>query len=162
MPVISHSSCSPPPSSRSPSIHFQIHFPSHLDRTEMASFAASSVIISSVSCTFKQNQLSNLRKASLKGFLNWKRPALHFRVSCAAKPETVSKVCEIVRKQLALPADRDVTGDSKFATLGADSLDTVEIVMGLEEEFGISVEEESAQSITTVQDAADLIEKLMA
>ena len=36
----------------------------------------------------------------------------------------------------------------------------VEIVMGLEEEFGISVEEESAQSITTVQDAADLIEKL--
>ncbi|XP_075497457.1 acyl carrier protein 1, chloroplastic-like [Primulina tabacum] len=111
-------------------------------------------------------QVSNLRKASLsfggKGFLNWKRPALHFRVSCAAKPETVSKVCEIVRKQLALPADRDVTGDSKFATLGADSLDTVEIVMGLEEEFGISVEEESAQSITTVQDAADLIEKLMA
>ncbi|XP_073276418.1 acyl carrier protein 1, chloroplastic-like isoform X2 [Primulina huaijiensis] len=132
----------------------------------MASFAASSVIISSVSCSFKQNQVSNLRKASLsfggKGFLNWKRPALRFRVSCAAKPETVSKVCEIVRKQLALPADRDVTGDSKFATLGADSLDTVEIVMGLEEEFGISVEEESAQSITTVQDAADLIEKLMA
>lgn len=38
----------------------------------------------------------------------------------------------------------------------------VEIVMGLEEEFGISVEEESAQSITTVQDAADLIEKLVA
>lgn len=37
----------------------------------------------------------------------------------------------------------------------------VEIVMGLEEEFGISVEEESAQSILTVQDAADLIEKLI-
>lgn len=37
----------------------------------------------------------------------------------------------------------------------------VEIVMGLEEEFGISVEEESAQSITTVQDAADLIDKLL-
>lgn len=36
----------------------------------------------------------------------------------------------------------------------------VEIVMGLEEEFGITVEEESAQSIATVQDAADLIEKL--
>ncbi|XP_075508154.1 acyl carrier protein 1, chloroplastic-like [Primulina tabacum] len=132
----------------------------------MASFAASIVHISPVSCSFKQNQVSNLRKASIsfsgKGFLNWKSPALRFRVSCAAKPETVNKVCEIVRKQLALPADRDVTGDSKFATLGADSLDTVEIVMGLEEEFGISVEEESAQSITTVQDAADLIEKLMA
>lgn len=37
----------------------------------------------------------------------------------------------------------------------------VEIVMGLEEEFGISVEEESAQTIQTVQDAADLIEKLI-
>lgn len=37
----------------------------------------------------------------------------------------------------------------------------VEIVMGLEEEFGISVEEESSQNITTVQEAADLIEKLV-
>lgn len=37
----------------------------------------------------------------------------------------------------------------------------VEIVMGLEEEFGISVEEESAQGILTVQDAAELIEKLL-
>ncbi|GLT99211.1 hypothetical protein SLE2022_166640 [Rubroshorea leprosula] len=84
-----------------------------------------------------------------------------FRISCAAKPETVEKVCKIVKKQLALPEDSAVTGESKFAALGADSLDTVEIVMGLEEEFGISVEEESAQSIATVQDAADLIEKLI-
>ena len=85
----------------------------------------------------------------------------HFRVSCAAKPETVDKVCKIVRKQLALPDESEVAGHSKFASLGADSLDTVEIVMGLEEEFGISVEEESAQNIATVQDAADLIEKLI-
>lgn len=42
-----------------------------------------------------------------------------------AKPETVKKVVEIVKKQLALPEDRDVCGESKFATLGADSLDTV-------------------------------------
>ncbi|KAK1408087.1 hypothetical protein QVD17_39720 [Tagetes erecta] len=84
-----------------------------------------------------------------------------FRVSCAATPETVDKVCNIVRKQLALGDDAAVTGESKFASLGADSLDTVEIVMGLEEEFGISVEEESAQTIATVQDAADMIEKLI-
>ncbi|KAG0498461.1 hypothetical protein HPP92_003152 [Vanilla planifolia] len=77
-----------------------------------------------------------------------------------AKPETVEKVCKIVKKQLALPAETCVTGESTFSGLGADSLDTVEIVMGLEEAFGISVEEESAQNITTVQDAADLIEKL--
>ncbi|EHA8591609.1 Acyl carrier protein 2, chloroplastic [Cocos nucifera] len=102
-----------------------------------------------------------------------------------AKSEIVQKVCEIVKKQLALSNDTTVTGESKFSSLKADSLDmltpgsmipaiesyntcmstylglAVEIVMGLEEAFGISVEEESAQSITTVQDAADLIEKLM-
>lgn len=42
-----------------------------------------------------------------------------------AKQETVEKVCTIVRKQLALPDDSAVTGESKFAVLGADSLDTV-------------------------------------
>ncbi|KAF9623188.1 hypothetical protein IFM89_037769 [Coptis chinensis] len=89
------------------------------------------------------------------------RSVPRFKVSCAAKPETVEKVCEIVRKQLALPAESTLSGDSKFSALGADSLDTVEIVMGLEEAFGISVEEESAQSIATVQDAADLIEKIL-
>ncbi|CAI0384364.1 unnamed protein product [Linum tenue] len=50
------------------------------------------------------------------------------RISCAqAKPETVEKVAKIVKKQLALPAETPVTGDSKFAALGADSLDTVSI-----------------------------------
>ena len=42
-----------------------------------------------------------------------------------AKPETVGKVCEIVRKQLAISSDKAVTGESKFSELGADSLDTV-------------------------------------
>lgn len=42
-----------------------------------------------------------------------------------AKPETVDKVCEIVKKQLALPGDSAVNGESKFTALGADSLDTV-------------------------------------
>ncbi|CAN1324501.1 Acyl carrier protein 1, chloroplastic [Linum perenne] len=92
-------------------------------------------------------------------------PSLSLRrglqVCCAAKPETVEKVVAIVKKQLALPDDTAVDGESKFSALGADSLDTVEIVMGLEEEFNITVEEESAQSITTVQEAADMIEKLV-
>ena len=42
-----------------------------------------------------------------------------------AKPETVEKVCEIVKKQLALAEGTPVNGESKFSTLGADSLDTV-------------------------------------
>ncbi|KAI5398440.1 variant 2, acyl carrier protein [Lathyrus oleraceus] len=82
---------------------------------------------------------------------------MRLTVTCA----TVEKVSQIVKKQLALSDDSNVTGESKFAALGADSLDTVEIVMGLEEEFGISVEEDSAQSITTVQEAADLIEDIL-
>jgi acyl carrier protein len=46
-----------------------------------------------------------------------------------AKPQTMEKVCQIVKKQLALPDDSDVTGDSKFAALGADSLDTVSEIL---------------------------------
>lgn len=85
-----------------------------------------------------------------------------FQVSCSAKQETVEKVCEIVKNQLALPEDTTVTGETKFVDIGADSLDTVEIVMGLEEAFQISVDESSAQEIQTVEDAAALIDKLIA
>ncbi|KAL0415550.1 UNVERIFIED_CONTAM: Acyl carrier protein 4, chloroplastic [Sesamum latifolium] len=79
---------------------------------------------------------------------------------CAAKAETVEKVFEIVRKQLALSPETALTPQTKFSELGADSLDTVEIVMGLEEEFNISVEEENSENITTIQEAADLIDKI--
>ncbi|KAM1678132.1 hypothetical protein ACFXTN_034875 [Malus domestica] len=67
-----------------------------------------------------------------------------------------------LKKQLALAEDMDVSAGSKFSELGADSLDTVEIVMGLEEAFGITMKEENAQTIATVQDAADLTEDLIA
>ncbi|KAF7834049.1 acyl carrier protein 1, chloroplastic [Senna tora] len=87
--------------------------------------------------------------------------ASRFCISCKAKAETVQKVCEVVRSQLALPPEKEVTPDTKFIDLGADSLDTVEIVMSLEETFGIIIEEESNNSITTVQEAAELIEQLV-
>lgn len=82
-------------------------------------------------------------------------------ISCAAKQETVEKVSEIVKKQLSLKDDQQVVAETKFVDLGADSLDTVEIVMGLEEEFGIQMAEEKAQKIATVEQAAELIEELM-
>ena len=50
-----------------------------------------------------------------------------------------------------------VTADAKFVDLGADSLDTVEIMMALEEKFDIQLDEEGAEKISTVQEAADLI-----
>ncbi|OMO58012.1 Acyl carrier protein (ACP) [Corchorus capsularis] len=131
----------------------------------MASIAGSSLSMQPRS-TLATTRASGLRLIS---FMNQGRNSLSFslrptparlRISCAAKPETVDKVCEIVRKQLALPSDKPVTGESKFSDLGADSLDTVEIVMGLEEEFGITVEEDNASTISTVDDAAALIDKL--
>nr|P93092.1 RecName: Full=Acyl carrier protein 1, chloroplastic; Short=ACP 1; Flags: Precursor [Casuarina glauca]CAA71885.1 acyl carrier protein [Casuarina glauca] len=131
----------------------------------MASVTGTSISMASFKASLAPSRVSNLRSVSLpikgKSFAPLRMRSARFVVCCAAKPETVEKVCAIVKKQLALPDDSAVTGESKFATLGADSLDTVEIVMGLEEEFGINVEEESAQSIATVQDAADLIEKLI-
>jgi acyl carrier protein len=81
------------------------------------------------------------------------------KVRCAASPETVAKVVKIVTKQLAAPEGK-VKPESKFEDLGADSLDQVEIVMTLEEEFGISVDEQGSEAIKTVQDAADLIERM--
>ncbi|KAJ6418019.1 hypothetical protein OIU84_001413 [Salix udensis] len=118
---------------------------------------------------FSQSNKSGQAAASLKPVaVGWAKntgfPSLkasRFRVSCSAKPETVDKVIEIVRKQLALTPETELTNESKFAALGADSLDTVEIVMALEEEFDINVEEESSQNITTVREAADMIDKLV-
>ncbi|KAI9114961.1 hypothetical protein K1719_013974 [Acacia pycnantha] len=137
----------------------------------MASFAATSVPMTSLSTPFKQSlvsaRISSPSSVSLpirgKAFpsITLQPRVPRFQVCCAAKPETVNKVCDIVKKQLALSDESPITGESKFSALGADSLDTVEIVMGLEEEFGISVEEESAQTITTVQEAADMIESLL-
>ncbi|GJM97300.1 hypothetical protein PR202_ga14219 [Eleusine coracana subsp. coracana] len=93
--------------------------------------------------------------------LRLQRIPKRFQVSCSAKQETIEKVFEIVKNQLALAEDTAVTKETKFADLGADSLDTVEIVMGLEEAFQITVDESSAQEIQTVDDAAALIDKLV-
>ncbi|KAF8084488.1 hypothetical protein N665_0716s0033 [Sinapis alba] len=114
--------------------------------------AASTTRISFQKPAFVKTNLSfNLRRSI----------PMRLSVSCAAKPETVQKVSEIVKKQLSLKEDQKVDAGTKFADLGADSLDTVEIVMGLEEEFGIEMAEEKAQKIATVEQAAELIEELM-
>ena len=63
------------------------------------------------------------------------------------------RVKSVVVKQLGVK-EEDVKNDSKFIDdLGADSLDTVELVMGLEEEFDTEIPDEEAEKITTVQTA---------
>ena len=69
------------------------------------------------------------------------------------------KVKEIIVEQLGVE-DSEVTPAASFVNdLGADSLDTVELVMAFEEAFDIEIPDEAAEKITTVKDAIDYIEK---
>ena len=74
-----------------------------------------------------------------------------------AKEEILEKVRSIVAEQLSVEAG-EVKPESNFQNdLGADSLDTVELVMALEEAFDIEIPDEAAEKITTVQSAVDFI-----
>jgi len=67
------------------------------------------------------------------------------------------KVKKIIVDQLGVD-EAEVTPEAKFIEdLGADSLDTVELVMALEEEFGIEIPDEDAEKIVTVKDASSYI-----
>ena len=69
------------------------------------------------------------------------------------------KVKSIIVEQLGVKPDQVVPSASFVNDLGADSLDTVELVMALEEEFGIEIPDEEAEKILTVEDAVKYIEK---
>ena len=69
------------------------------------------------------------------------------------------RVKGIVSEQLGIGVD-EINNESSFIDdLGADSLDTVELVMALEEEFDIEISDEEAENISTVQTAIDYINK---
>ena len=75
------------------------------------------------------------------------------------KDEIRAKIKKIVVENLGVSEDQ-VTDDAQFAQdLGADSLDQVELVMSLEEEFGAEIRDEDADSLNTVGDAINYIEK---
>ena len=74
----------------------------------------------------------------------------------------LGKVQAIVSEQLGVDVS-EVKPEASFANdLGADSLDTVELVMALEEEFDIEIPDEAAEKITTVQEAVDYINSKVA
>lgn len=75
-----------------------------------------------------------------------------------AEKSVQERVIEIVCEQLSTSADK-VTVDTHFVNdLGADSLDTVELVMEFEEKFGIEIPDEQAEKIQTVGEAVQFIE----
>jgi len=67
------------------------------------------------------------------------------------------RVKQIVAEQLGVDEDQVTDSASFMEDLGADSLDTVELVMALEEEFDIEISDEDAEKIQTVQDAVAYI-----
>ncbi|WP_448573297.1 acyl carrier protein [Trichothermofontia sp.] len=79
-----------------------------------------------------------------------------------SEDEIFAKVQKIVAEQLSKDA-AEVTPEASFANdLGADSLDTVELVMALEEEFEVEIPDEDAENIATVQAAVDYIRNKVA
>jgi acyl carrier protein len=68
------------------------------------------------------------------------------------------RVKKVVEEQLSVNPDQITREASFIDDLGADSLDTVELVMALEEEFGIEIPDEEAEKITKVGEAIDYIE----
>ena len=79
-------------------------------------------------------------------------------LSIMSQEAILEKVRSIVSEQLSVDSG-EVKADSNFQNdLGADSLDTVELVMALEEAFDIEIPDEAAEGITTVGDAVKYIE----
>ena len=74
---------------------------------------------------------------------------------------TFDKVKEVIIDKLGVDEDTIKTDAHFVNDLGADSLDTVELIMEFEEEFGIEIPDEDAENITTVGSAVDYIEKVL-
>ena len=70
------------------------------------------------------------------------------------------KVCKMLAEQLGIPADSIKHEQEVVKDLGADSLDVVELMMALEDEYGITLPEGEVENVKTVQDIVTMMEKV--
>lgn len=122
-------------------------------------------------CGFLHN-LGNLCNA-VEHFFLYFFVVLNFYLTFAAKivyeslkftvmSEIESRVKAIIIEKFGV-SESEVTSDANFTNdLGADSLDRVELVMNIEDEFGISIPEDQAEKIATVGDAVKFVEEMVA
>jgi len=76
--------------------------------------------------------------------------------------DIADRVKKIVIEHLGVDADKVAEGASFIEDLGADSLDTVELVMAFEEEFGVEIPDDAAETIQTVGDAVSFLKEASA
>ncbi len=74
-----------------------------------------------------------------------------------ATEESIKKITKLISENLGVDVEKVVPQAKLAEDLGADSLDTVELVMKLEEEFKIEIDDSEAEKISTVQDVVDFI-----
>lgn len=80
----------------------------------------------------------------------------------AADEKLKSRIDDLIRDQLCLGENQEIKPENSLVDdLGADDLDEIEVVMALEEEFGITIDEDDAQGLKTVQNIYDYIDKRM-
>ena len=92
-------------------------------------------------------------------FRSCKKDLLHLIPQVMAE-NIQEKVTEIIVEQLGVSADQVKPESKMIEDLGADSLDAVELVMAVEEEFGIEVPDEEAEKLICVQDIISHVEKV--
>ena len=77
------------------------------------------------------------------------------------RSDTATRVRKLISEHMEKTYDEVSEGASLVDDLGVDSLDSVEIVMAIEEEFDLEVSDNEAEHLTTVKDVVDLVERLL-
>src|SRR5262245_45437017 len=107
--------------------------------------------------SLKLKRLARRRQPIAGSSSSWARPGVHSRGGSYVSSSIEERVINIVCEQMGASRDKIQAETSFINDLGADSLDTVELVMEFEDEFDINIPDEDAEKIQTVGDAIEYI-----